>query len=225
VANDYKQDGGKVPLLAALQPFAPALYALARMMEDMKAKHQLQGSADPFNEWAQLPEAKYRMAQAMERHLLPEDCTLWDVNHKDGGHLHATHGLFNLLGALTLHIRGSLRPADVLAGHRGPQALAAAQDAIRDKAAKPAADMAHLLDRARVELWLQGEREASPVPVCRPLESAELLRVAEYTAGELHANNPTQWAVPVTYWTGDECTWRCTCGAGSEHACTCPRVP
>lgn len=107
MANDYKQDAGKVPLLAALQPFAPALYALARMMEDMKHKHQLAGSADPFNQWAQLPAAKARMVQALERHLLPEEegATLWSVNTKDGSHLHATHGLFNLLGALALHIR------------------------------------------------------------------------------------------------------------------------
>ena len=107
--NDYKQDVGKVPLLAALQPFAPALYALARMMDDMQHKHRLAGSSDPFNQWAQLPAAKARMAEAMERHLLPEDCTLWDVNTKDGNHLHATHGLFNLLGSLTLHLREQAR--------------------------------------------------------------------------------------------------------------------
>lgn len=107
MANDYKQDAGKVPLLSALQPFAPALYALARMMDDMQHKHRLAGSTDPFNQWAQLPAAKARMAQALERHLLPEEegATLWSVNVKDGTHLHATHGLFNLLGALTLHIR------------------------------------------------------------------------------------------------------------------------
>jgi len=107
VANDYKQDVGKVPLLAALKPFAPALWALARMMDDMQHKHRLAGSSDPFNQWAQLPDAKRRMEGAMGRHLVPEEegATLWSVNTKDGSHLHITHALFNLLGALTLHIR------------------------------------------------------------------------------------------------------------------------
>lgn len=141
--NDYKQDVGKVPLLAALQPFMPALYALARMMDDMKHKHRLAGSSDPFNQWAQLPEAEARMAEALLRHLLPEEGTLWDVNTKDGSHLHATHGLFNLLGSLTLHLRELARMA--------------AQDALRVAAAAPA-DMAHVLAAAKAELWRQGER-------------------------------------------------------------------
>jgi hypothetical protein len=123
VANDYKKDEAKAPLLAALQPFVPALYALARMMDDMQHKHRLAGSTDPFNQWAQLPEAKARMAQALERHLLPEEGTLWDVNAKDGTHLHATHGLFNLLGSLTLHLR--------------ELAAAKPQDAMRDAVAAP----------------------------------------------------------------------------------------
>jgi hypothetical protein len=98
VVNDYKQDTGKVPLLAALQPFTPALWALARMMDDMQHKHRLAGSSDPFNQWAQLPDAKRRMSAAMLRHLLPEDegVTLWSVNTKDGSHLHITHALFNI---------------------------------------------------------------------------------------------------------------------------------
>lgn len=175
--NNYKQDAGKVPLLAALQPFAPALYALAAMMEDMKAKHQLSGSRDPFNEWAQLPEAKARMAQAMERHLLPEEGTLWSVNTKDGTHLHATHGLFNLLGCLTLHLREQGRVA------------------VQGKAA---ADYAPLLERARIELALSGEHQASP----------------------LHAPAGADWR-GGQWWTGDHGTWHCTCGAGRPDACSC----
>lgn len=215
MANDYKKDAGKAPLLAALQPFAPALYALARMMEDMKAKHELGGSRDPFNEWAQLPGAKGRMAQAMERHLLPEDCTLWDVNTKDGQHLHATHGLFNLLGALTLHLR--------------QQPAIAAQDGLRTKAVGcmridcgqthahiAGADLSHVLERARIELQLQGERPASPELIHGPAGADW----REYRADK----EPVTYTAPVMWWTDDEGTWRCTCGAGRPAACACPRT-
>lgn len=177
--NNYKKDEGKAPLLSALQPFAPALYALARMMDDMKHKHRLAGSSDPFNQWAQLPGAKGRMEQAMERHLLPEEGTLWSVNEKDGGHLHATHGLFNLLGSLTLHLR--------------EQARVTTQDAMRDKVSAPMADMAHVLARASTELQVPAG--------------------ADWRSG-----------LPVQWWTDDRGTWRCSCGAGREASCTCPRT-
>jgi hypothetical protein len=107
MANDYKQDKGKAPLLDALLPFAPALMALARMMDDMQHRHRLAGSSDPFNQWKQLPQAKKRMANGMARHILEHGP--WTFNKADAlpgteGHLHVTHALFNLLGALTLHL-------------------------------------------------------------------------------------------------------------------------
>ena len=52
-----------------------------------------------------------------------------------------------------------------------------------------------LAERARAELWLQGERVASsPGPIGH-------------------------------YWTGHSGTWFCTCGAGRPEACSCPQVP
>lgn len=106
MANDYKKDEGKPPLLDALQPFYPALLALAAMMEDMKHKHQLAGAVDPFNEWRQLPAVKNRLGNALARHTLGG---LWKPNEADRvpgrqAHLHATHALFDLLGALTTHL-------------------------------------------------------------------------------------------------------------------------
>lgn len=104
--NNYKQDADKAPLMDALLPFAPALFALARMMDDMQHKHRLAGSADPFQQWKQLPQAKKRMANGLARHLLEHGP--WTLNEADAyqgrAHLHATHALFNLLGALTIHL-------------------------------------------------------------------------------------------------------------------------
>lgn len=179
MVNDYKTDAGKVPLLDALQPFMPALYALARMMDDMQHKHRLAGAANPFMEWAQLPAAQQRMSRALVRHILPEEAgvTLWSVNTKDGTHLHATHGLFNLLGALSLHLRALEAQAKL---------FPAKQDLAN------VADYRPVLERARVELALQGEH------------------MADHPPGQ--------------YWTGETCTWFCTCGAGRAEACTCTRA-
>lgn len=100
MANDYKTDAGKPPVLEALEPFYPALLGLARMMQDMAVKHRLQGAKDPFSEWKQLPEAKRRLKRALGSHVLQG---IFKVNHEDGTHLHGYHALFNLLGALTVH--------------------------------------------------------------------------------------------------------------------------
>jgi len=105
--NDYKTDVGKAPLLDALRPFAPALLALARMMDDMQHKHRLAGAADPFNEWRQLPEVRKRLGNGLLRHVVGHDP--WSPNTADAlpgkePHLHAVHGLFNLLGAITAHL-------------------------------------------------------------------------------------------------------------------------
>ncbi len=99
--NDYKQDQGKPPMLDALVPFYPALRALAAMMNDMKAKHKLEGAKDPFNEWRQLPNAKARLMNAAGGHLLQGP---WKINEKDGNHLHAVHALFGLLAGITIHV-------------------------------------------------------------------------------------------------------------------------
>ncbi len=101
VVNDYKQDQGKPPMLEALLPFYPALRALAAMMNDMKAKHKLEGAKDPFNEWRQLPNAKARLMNAAGGHLLQGP---WKINEKDGNHLHAVHALFGLLAGITIHV-------------------------------------------------------------------------------------------------------------------------
>ncbi len=105
--TDYKRDAGKPPLLDALLPFGPALMALAAMMDDMQHRHRLAGASNPFAEWKNLPEAKRRMGNGLARHLLEHGP--WTVNKADAlpgtdGHLHAVHGLFNLLGAITMHL-------------------------------------------------------------------------------------------------------------------------
>lgn len=112
MTNDYKTDKNKPPLLDALRPFAPALVALARMMDDMQHKHRLAGAKDPFSEWKQLPDAKRRMANGMTRHLIEHGP--WTLNTDDAlagkdAHLHATHALFNLLGALTVHLEDNAK--------------------------------------------------------------------------------------------------------------------
>lgn len=112
MTNDYKTDKNKPPLLDAMRPFAPALVALARMMDDMQHKHRLAGAKDPFSEWKQLPDAKRRMANGMARHLIEHGP--WTLNTADAlagkdAHLHATHALFNLLGALTVHLEDNAK--------------------------------------------------------------------------------------------------------------------
>jgi len=99
--NDYKKDQGRPPMLDALVPFYPALKALAAMMEDMKHKHKLAGSADPFNEWRQLPNAEKRLMNAAMGHLLQGP---WKINTKDGTHMHATHALYCLLAGITIKV-------------------------------------------------------------------------------------------------------------------------
>ncbi len=97
--NDYKKDADKAPVLDALLPFYPALEALARMMVDSAVRHKIEGADDPFNQWRQLPDAKKRLANAAGRHILKGPWTL----DPESGHLHATHALFGILSALTLH--------------------------------------------------------------------------------------------------------------------------
>lgn len=99
MTNNYKQDGDKPPVLDAVHiPFRRALLAVARMCEDMKARHKLDGAKDPFQEWRQLPDARRRLANAAARHGLNP----WAVNAKDGAHLHATHALWGWLAAVEL---------------------------------------------------------------------------------------------------------------------------
>lgn len=112
MTNDYKTDKNKPPLLDALRPFAPALVALARMMDDMQHKHRLAGATDPFSAWKKLPRAKNRLANGLARHVVENDP--WALNTADAlagkdAHLHATHGLFNLLGALTVHLEDNAK--------------------------------------------------------------------------------------------------------------------
>lgn len=97
--TDYKKDQDKPPMLDALVPFYPALEWLARMMEDAKKAHKLEGAEDPFNEWRKLPDAKRRLSQAWARHVLKGPWTMDDKLP----HPHAVLALFNNLAALTLH--------------------------------------------------------------------------------------------------------------------------
>lgn len=100
MANDYKTDQGKPPLLDALLPFYPALARLALMMQDAAEVHRLKGAVDPFNQWRQLPDAKRRLANAGARHLLKGP---WVNDEVLKGHPHAALALFNVLASLTLH--------------------------------------------------------------------------------------------------------------------------
>jgi hypothetical protein len=94
--NDYKSDSDKPPLMqAVLIPFGKTLLAVAAMMEDMKHKHKLEGAKDPFQEWRQLPNAKWRLANAGARHAT----TPFAVNTKDGTHLHIVHAIWGLMAA------------------------------------------------------------------------------------------------------------------------------
>ncbi len=99
--NDYKQDAGKPPLMQAVfVPFGKTLLALAAMMEDMKHKHKLEGAKDPFQKWRQLPNAKWRLANAGARHAT----TPFQVNTKDGKHLQIVHAIWGLMAAYEKHL-------------------------------------------------------------------------------------------------------------------------
>jgi hypothetical protein len=101
VANDYKSDKGKAPVMSAVFiPYRRTLLAIAAMMEDMQARHQLAGSKDPFQEWRQLPDGRDRLANAGARHALNP----WEVNHRDGTHLHILHAIWGLMSAYELHV-------------------------------------------------------------------------------------------------------------------------
>jgi hypothetical protein len=99
--NNYKVDSDKPPLMrAVLIPFGKTLLALAAMMEDMKHKHKLAGAKDPFQEWRQLPDAKWRCADAGARH----STTPFAINHTDGEHLHILHAIWGLMAAHEKHL-------------------------------------------------------------------------------------------------------------------------
>lgn len=108
MTNDYKKDGDKPPVLAALMPFYPALEALARLMVDSAEKHKLQGAEDSFSQWRQLPNAQERLANAGTRHNLKGP---WTID-PDSGHCHQVHNLFNVLASLTLYEEGKEKPLD-----------------------------------------------------------------------------------------------------------------
>ncbi len=100
--HDYKADTGKPPLMQAVfVPFGKTLLDLASMMEDMKHKHKLEGAKDPFQEWRQLPNAKWRFADAGARHSVVNP---FEVNEKDGKHLHILHGIWCLMAAYEKHL-------------------------------------------------------------------------------------------------------------------------
>jgi hypothetical protein len=107
VANNYKKDDTKPPLLdAVLIPYRRSLLAIAAMKADMKVKHELQGAKNPFLEWQQLPQAEARLGNAGARHVTQP----WDLNTEDAlpgtpGHLHMVHGITGLLMALEMHLK------------------------------------------------------------------------------------------------------------------------
>ncbi len=99
MTNDYKPDGDKAPVLDAVHiPFRRAILALARMAQDMAVKHKLEGAKDPYNEWRQLPDARRRLSNAAARH----GDNPWQVNTKDGTHLHALHALWGWMASVEL---------------------------------------------------------------------------------------------------------------------------
>lgn len=101
MTNDYKKDDGKPPVLdAVLIPFRRTLLAVAAMAEDMRAKHQLAGSNDPYQEWRQLPDGKSRLSNAGARHAMNP----WAVNTRDGQHLHIMHAIWGLMAAYEKHL-------------------------------------------------------------------------------------------------------------------------
>ncbi len=103
--NDYKQDADKPPLMQAVfVPFGKTLLALAAMMEDMKHKHKLEGAKDPFQEWRQLPGAKWRWADAGARHAVKPP---FSINTDDGRWPHILHAIWSLMAAYEKHLEES----------------------------------------------------------------------------------------------------------------------
>ena len=204
MANDYKKDESKPPVMDAIFiPYRHTLLALAAMMDDMRVKHQLQGASNPFEEWRQLPDAKKRLANAGARHALQP----WAHNTKDAlpgtkGHLHILHAIWGLMSAYEKH--------------------AEEQHCTR---LTPPADLAHVLERARADLdmcecghtrehhltGIDAGWSACPVRISfgQVCGCKTFRKKAEPTQGH--------------YWTGDSSTWFCTCGAGRPDACTCNR--
>jgi hypothetical protein len=170
VANNYKTDTGKAPVVSAIFiPFGRTLLALAEMMERQKIRHKLQGAKDPFQEWRQLPEGKDRLVNAGGRHSLDP----WTPNAKDRvgdhpGDLHILHAIWGLMAAHEKH----LEELDQAKSAKGREAVIARELAEHRAAlfpADPCCDAPDavslgrkdaLEERAKVELWLQGERQA-----------------------------------------------------------------
>jgi hypothetical protein len=121
MANNYKTDEGKPPVVSAVFiPFRRTLLALAEMMGRQKIRHQLQGAKDPFQEWRHLPEGKGRLLDAGGRHALDP----WSPNTKDRvgdhpGDLHILHAIWGLMAAYEKHLEeGAV--ADSQAPQDGP---------------------------------------------------------------------------------------------------------
>lgn len=189
MSKDYKKDADKPPVLdAVFIPYRRALMAIAAMKQDMAEKHKLQGAAAPFEEWRKLPNAKRRIANAAARHLMRP----WEVNTEDGSHLHIVHCICGLLMALEKHLEETSATA----------ALGIA-----------APDFSHVLERAKLDLALQGE--CPPIQIRGPAGADWREPQAQQRHPEEHMGH---------YWTGDRGMWLCTCGAGRPEACTCPRL-
>jgi hypothetical protein len=256
VANDYKPDKDKPPVMdAVLIPYRRSILAIASMKADMAVKHKLMGAKDPYLEWMQLPNGKRRLANAGARHALQP----WAVNTKDGRHLHITHAIVGLLMALELHLleqeqrEAKLLPADQDLANVGCQHLCGLVDGhcvdCMTQVLPKQADLEHVLERARVELALQGEHQATPEPRLNALPPDAVCECGHLRAQHLDGIDAAWGAccarqaaphkrtsscackkfqdrdrVRGHYWTGDSCTWFCTCGAGRPDACTCTRA-
>lgn len=246
MANDYKPDEGKPPVMdAVFIPYRRSLLAIAAMKADMAIKHKLLGAVDPFLEWMQLPNAKRRLANAGARHALQP----WNVNVKDGSHLHITHAIVGLLMALELHLKEEEENVtNVLA-----------QDAMRKKVAAPlyvcdaCAAVAQSSAAMRTCGWpacanyqppehpvrlthaavalptdqcICGHSRcmhmvSEPVHVCSGVRRTQLQGRAEVKKSTCLCRE-FRFDSPVgRFWTGDSGTWHCTCGAGRPSACTC----
>lgn len=217
MVNDYKPDDGKPPVMdAVLIPYRRSILAIAAMKADMAVKHKLLGAVDPFLEWMQLPNGKKRLANAGARHSLQP----WKVNTQDGGHLHITHAIVGLLMALELHLKDEEETANRIA----------TQDALREKAAAPAVQLSHAAVAEPTDICMCGHRRcmhmvAEPVHVCSGVrvtfrgtdhekKGPCLCRAFSFASAKVRGH----------FWTGDNGTWHCTCGAGRPSACTCPRA-
>jgi hypothetical protein len=159
MVNDYKPDAGKPPVMdAVFIPYRRTLLAIAAMKADMAKKHKLQGAANPFEEWKQLPDGKRRLANAGARHALQP----WTINTKDGTHLHIIHAIVGLMMAAELHLEERDAPLERLLAEETSAEFKAAR-AAQDAAAtfvgtSPSVD--HQRERARIELALRGEHQA-----------------------------------------------------------------